>query len=180
MSVGGPVAGPSLRDSATNRPGGPADGAPVAMRHPGRVHTDDAVTASGFTLSDAADLVEAQPFCRWWGLGVSGIGDGSAVVTLPAGPHLLRPGGVLHGSCYEVVADVAMWLAIMTRTGVEPMAVTIEMKTSFLRGTAGDITGTARLLRLGRRVAFGEAEMRDGAGELVAHSTLSYIRPHHP
>jgi uncharacterized protein (TIGR00369 family) len=147
------------------------------MRHPGRVHTDESVTASPFTLADAQGLLDEQPFCRWWGLSVTEIGDGSATVTLPAAPHLLRPGGVLHGSSYEVVADVAMWLAIMTRTGLEPMAVTIEMKTSFLRGTAGDITGTAQLLRLGRRVAFGEAKVLDEAGSLVAHSTLSYIRP---
>jgi uncharacterized protein (TIGR00369 family) len=132
---------------------------------------------AGFDLADARRLVAAQPFCRWWNLSVTGIGDGAATVALPAAEHLLRPGGVLHGSCYEVVADVAMWLAIMTRVGEEPMAVTVEMKTSFLRGTASDISGTARLLRLGRRMVFGTAEITDGDGTLVAHSTLTYIRP---
>ncbi len=145
--------------------------------HAELVHPEKPVTAVGFELSDARRLVGDQPFCRWWGLSVSGIADGAATVTLPSAPHLMRPGGVLHGSCYEVVADVAMWLAIMTRTGVEPMAMTIEMKTSFLHGASTDITATARLLRLGRRIAFGEAEMHDSAGRLVAHSTLSYIRP---
>ena len=57
------------------------------------------------------------------------------------------------------------------------MAVPTEMKPTFLRGTPGAITGTAQLLRLGRRVAFGEAKVLDEAGSLVAHSTLSYIRP---
>ncbi len=141
------------------------------------MHPDDPVTAAPFTLSDARRLVGEQPFCRWWGLSVTGLSDGSATVALPSAPHLLRPGGVLHGSSYEVVADVAMWLAIMTRTGEEPMAVTIEMKTSFLRGTAGAITGTAQLLRVGRRIAFGEAKVLDEDGTLVAHSTLSYVRP---
>jgi uncharacterized protein (TIGR00369 family) len=141
------------------------------------MHPDDPVTATPFTLSDARRLVGEQPFCRGWNLSVTGLSDGSASVALPAAPHLLRPGGVLHGSSYEVVADVAMWLAIMTRTGEEPMAVTIEMKTSFLRGTAGSITGTAQLLRVGRRIAFGEAKMLDEDGTLVAHSTLSYVRP---
>src|SRR5699024_9597634 len=105
------------------------------------------------------------------------LGDGSATVRLPARPELLRPGGVLHGSCYEMVADLAMWLALMTRVGPEPMAVTIEMKTSFLRGTASDLIGTAHVLKAGRRVVFGEAEIRDESGASVAHSTLSYLRP---
>lgn len=138
---------------------------------------EDSVIPGSFTLDGARTLLDAQPFCRWWGLSVTDLAAGSATVALPSAPHLLRPGGVLHGSCYEVVADVAMWLAIMTRAGAEPMAVTIEMKTSFLSGTASDITGTARLLKLGRRVAFGEAEIHDDDHRLVAHSTLSYIRP---
>lgn len=137
---------------------------------------DDTETAT-FTLDEARGLVASQPFCRWWGLTVVEIGDGTATVGLASAPHLLRPGGVLHGASYEVVADLAMWLAIMTRVGSEPMAVTVEMKTSFLRGTSGDITGTARLLKLGRRIAFGQAEVFDANGDLVAHSTLSYIRP---
>jgi uncharacterized protein (TIGR00369 family) len=121
-------------------------------------------------------VVGATPFSGWWGLTVDEIGDGVGVVSLPARPELLRPGGVLHGAAYEVVADVAMWVAIMSRTGVEPMAVTIEMKTSFLRPTASSITSRAELLRLGRRVAFGAAATTDTAGVLVAHSTLSYAR----
>jgi uncharacterized protein (TIGR00369 family) len=129
------------------------------------------------TLAEAHNLLADQPFCRWWGASVTRIGNGSATVRLPSGPDLLRSGVMLHGACYELVADLAMWLAIMTRTGIEPMAVTIEMKTSFLRGTASDIVGTARVLRVGRRVAFGEAEMYDDDAHLVAHSSLSYIRP---
>lgn len=138
---------------------------------------DAPLAAPGLTLDSARTLVADQPFCRWWGLEVDGLGDGTASVRLPSGPHLLRPGGVLHGSSYEVVADLAMWLAIMTRVGLEPMAVTIEMKTSFLRGATTDITGTARVLKIGRRVAFGAVEVRDAPGRLVAHSTLSYSRP---
>jgi acyl-coenzyme A thioesterase PaaI-like protein len=33
------------------------------------------------------------------------------------------------------------------------------------------------VLRLGRRMVFGEARTTDQEGSLVAHSTLSYLRP---
>jgi uncharacterized protein (TIGR00369 family) len=129
------------------------------------------------TDHDLRALFAEQPFCRWWGLQIVDLGDGSATVRLPIRPELLRPGGILHGSGYEVVADTAMWLAIMTRVGIEPMAVTIEMKTSFLGGATTDVTATARVLRVGRRAAFGVAEIADADGTLVAHSTLTYLRP---
>jgi uncharacterized protein (TIGR00369 family) len=129
------------------------------------------------TIAEAQAVLDATPFAGWWGVRVDDLGPGWAVATLAWRAELVRPGGVLHGSCYDTVADVAMWLAIMTRTGIEEMAVTVEMKTSFLRGAASDISGTAKLLRVGRRMVFGTAEITDGDGILVAHSTLTYIRP---
>jgi uncharacterized protein (TIGR00369 family) len=134
------------------------------------------VTASGIDLATARRIVAETPFSRWWGLEVDSLGEGWAVVGLPWRAELVRPGGVLHGSSYEVVADVAMWFAIMSLTGEEPMAVTIEMKTSFLRGATTAISSRAEVLKLGRRVVFGTATTVDESGRAVAHTTLSYVR----
>jgi uncharacterized protein (TIGR00369 family) len=127
-------------------------------------------------LPQARRIVDDTPFARWWGLTVDAVGEGCAKVSLPWRAELVRPGGGLHGSSYEVVADVSAWLAIMTLTGEEPMAVTIEMKTSFLRAATSSITAEANVLRLGRRVAFITATTVDAEGRPVAHSTLSYAR----
>jgi uncharacterized protein (TIGR00369 family) len=129
-----------------------------------------------FSLEDARRLFDATPFVGWWGLTVVELGDGWATVGLPFREQLTRPGGILHGPSYEVVADVAMWLAIMTRTGEEQMAVTIEMKTSFLRGATTDITCRAQVVKLGRRIVFGTAETFDADHQLVAQSSLTYVR----
>ena len=122
--------------------------------------------------------IEKAPFITWWGAKLIEVGDGTASVALPFRGELVRPGGVLHGSSYELVADVAMWVAIMTKVGIEPMAVTIEMKTSFFKGAKTDILAQASILKLGKRVTFGEAEIFSN-GELMAHSTLSYAMPLH-
>jgi len=134
------------------------------------------MTSLAISVEQARRLLQDTPFSRWWGLDVTDLGEGRASVVLPFRPELIRPGEVLHGSSYEVTADVAMWLAIMTLTGEEQMAVTIEMKTSFLRGATSDITSTATVLKLGRRVVFGTATTVDAGGVVVAHSTLSYVR----
>ena len=131
---------------------------------------------TAFTLGDAGRLLAEQPFCRWWGFEAVSVGNGTCTLRLPLRPELFRPGGVLHGSGYEAVADVAAWIAIMTQVGEEPMAVTIEMKTSFFRGATSAVTSEASVLRLGRRVAFLEARTLDADGRLCAHSTLTYSR----
>jgi uncharacterized protein (TIGR00369 family) len=129
-----------------------------------------------FTLDEARALLAEQAFCRWWGVEVVAVAPGRCRIRLPLRPELLRPGGVLHGPGYEVVADLAAWLAIMTLVGEEAMAVTVEMKTSFLRGATTDVTSTADVLKLGRRLAFVTAETRDAEGVLCAHTTLTYTR----
>lgn len=125
-------------------------------------------------LVAARELVMSSGFATWWGLQVESVGYAEATVALPSAPHLLRPGGVLHGACYDVVADVAMWLAIASCVPAGAQAVTIEIKTNFLRPTAGDIRSTARLRKRGRRVAFGVADTVDAQGILLACTTLSY------
>jgi uncharacterized protein (TIGR00369 family) len=131
---------------------------------------------SSLTIADARGVLAQSPFAGWWGLNVDAVGYGTAAVSLPSAPHLLRPGGVLQGVSYDVVADVAMWLAVMTRNGPDTSAVTVEMKTNFLRSTAADLVSTATIVHLGRRLIFGTAQTADSDGRLVAHSTLTYAQ----
>ena len=61
-----------------------------------------------------------------------------------AEPRHVHGGGVLCGQTMMAAADTAMILAI------------------------------ARVLRLGKRLVFGEIEVLDPAGQLAAHATTSY------
>ena len=104
--------------------------------------------------------------------------DGVCALHVPHQPIFERPDGLLSGPVFMAAADVAMWLAIMTRTGIIDRLVTVEMKTNFLAGSRGaDVTCTATVLRLGKRLIYGTAECRDPSGVLLTHHTLTYIRP---
>jgi len=75
-------------------------------------------------------------------------------------------------------ADVAMWLAIMTKLGAEDGSVTAEMKSNFLNAAREeDILCHAKILKLGRRLVYGVAECTNREGKLLTHHTLTYIRP---
>jgi acyl-CoA thioesterase len=107
---------------------------------------------------------------------VESIDPGVARVRLPVRPELLRPGGVFQGAAAMCLADVAMWLALVSLGAPPTTTVTLEEKTSYLRGARTDITSEARVLKNGRRIMYGEASTYDAAGELVAHHTLTYAR----
>ena len=136
--------------------------------------------ASELAVTEAAlqELLDATPFNRQYGLRVASIGDGTCTVAVPYQPVFERPDGLISGPVFMAAADVAMWLAIMTRTGLADRMVTVEMKTNFLNGArAQDVTCTATVLKLGRRLVYGVAECADSAGKLLTHHTLTYIRP---
>jgi uncharacterized protein (TIGR00369 family) len=91
----------------------------------------------------------------------------------------LRPGGTLSGATMMALGDFAMYLAVLSAVGWVPLAVTTNLTINFLRKPPqGDLIAEARLLKLGKQLAFGEVAIRaDGSDDLVAHVTSTYSIP---
>ncbi len=92
----------------------------------------------------------------------------------------LRAGGTVSGPAMFGLADVAVYLAIISRIGEVPLAVTTNASIDFLRKPeAGvDLLGEARLLKLGRRLAVGDVMLfSEGRPEPVARAGLTYSIP---
>lgn len=123
---------------------------------------------------------DQAPFIRALGMTCEEIGRGSAVARLQSDSRWMRPGNILFGGVLMTLADVAIYFAILGQIGLRAMAVTNELKMNFLRpASGGDVLARARVLKLGRRIAYGEIhmEMTKGAGHLIAHATSSYVLP---
>jgi uncharacterized protein (TIGR00369 family) len=130
------------------------------------------------TADDLQRLLNEFAFTRNFGYIVGEIGDGHSSIDVPFQQAFERPGGIVSGQTFMAAADVAMWLAIKTQLGLHDASVTAEMKTNFLGSAKG--TGfrcNAKVLKLGRRLIYGVAECVDSNGKLLAHHTLTYIRP---
>lgn len=126
---------------------------------------------------DLQDLLEASPFNRQYGFRVQAIGDGVCTVAVPFQFVYERPDGLISGPVFMAAADVTMWLAIQTQTGIIDHLVTVEMKTNFLNGArAEDVICTAKVLKLGRRLVYGTAECTSTTDKLLTHHTVTYIR----
>lgn len=84
-----------------------------------------------------------------------------------------NPHGVMHGGVITTLMDEAVGGVIASVRGMDEMwkapHASVDMNVSFLSNArAGDeITVDATVLKLGRSVAFGEAEARRKRGEVV-------------
>lgn len=95
----------------------------------------------------------------------------------------LRPGDTVSGPTIFALADVAMYLAILSRVGPVALTVTTSCAIDFMRKPAAgrDLLGTARLLKLGRSLAVGDVLVfSEGLADPVARASLTYSIPPSP
>jgi uncharacterized protein (TIGR00369 family) len=93
---------------------------------------------------------------------------------------MLRPGGTISGPTLMVLADLAMYVVLLSAIGPIGLAVTTNLNINFLRkGAAGqDVLAAARLLKLGKRLAVGEVNLFSGTSpDPIAHVTSTYSIP---
>ncbi len=133
--------------------------------------------ALAVTAVELQALLDRVAFTRPFGFQVRELGDAECALLVPFQKSFERPGGIVSGQVFMTAADVAFWLAIMTRLGMDESTVTVEMKTNFLGAAREeDFVCRARVLKLGKRVVFGTAECVGLGGTLLAHHTLTYMR----
>jgi uncharacterized protein (TIGR00369 family) len=98
-----------------------------------------------------------------------------ATLRLPFAGGLRHSGGVICGQVFMAAADTAMILAISAALGGFKPMTTVSLNISFMRAVRkGDVLVTARVLRLGRNLVFGEVELFDETGSMAVHATTTY------
>ena len=113
------------------------------------------------------------PFVDLLGFRLQRMDAGEAEITFDAQPDHLNSFDVVHGGASMTLLDVVMAHAARS---VEPSmgAVTIEMKTSFMRPGKGALRATGRLLHRTATMAFTEGSVFDASGKLCIHATGTF------
>ena len=92
----------------------------------------------------------------------------------------IRSGGTVSGPSMFTLADFSVYVAIIGALGEAGIdAVTTNLNINFLaKPEPRDLIAEVRLIRLGRRLVVGEAQLySDGASDMVAHAIATYAVP---
>jgi uncharacterized protein (TIGR00369 family) len=74
------------------------------------------------------------------------------------------------------MADTAIGLALRSKLPMGMTHRTAQLNIHFLaKGGGNRLVGRGRALHLGRRMGYGEAEVLDGTGRLLARATATFI-----
>ena len=119
------------------------------------------------------------PWVQALGLQVESWGPGEVTLHLPQSDQLSRVGGVLCGQAMMAAADTAMVLALISHFGEFRPCSTVQLSSSFLKPLSGqDAWITAKVLRAGKTMAFGEIDLRganDGKSVFRASTTYALM-----
>ena len=124
----------------------------------------------------------AIPFAEMLGFELLQFEGGTAEIAVELRADLCNSWMAAHGGVTMTLLDVVMVHAARSpMPGVEldtRGAVTVEMKTSFLRTGSGRLLGRGKLLHRTKSLAFCEASVFDPDDLLVAHATgtFKYLR----
>jgi uncharacterized protein (TIGR00369 family) len=138
--------------------------------------------APRMTAEEIGDLLHAefpQAFYPGCGHSIERVGHGDVRVRWTFDQRSLRPGGTVSGPTMMELADFAMYVAVFSAIGPQPLAVTTNFNINFLRKpAAGDLIADAKLMKIGKRLAVGEVKIySEGETEPVAHVTSTYSIP---
>lgn len=106
--------------------------------------------------------------------------DHALTLRLLPSPAHLRPGGTVSGPTLFGLADVAVYLTILSMIGPKALTVTTNAGMDFMRKPpAGvDLLCETRLLKLGRVLAVGDALIfAEGDARPVARASMTYSIP---
>ena len=133
------------------------------------------MTISAARRAELEAWLAGAPFNAHYRFHVGALGAGECAVEAPYRDEFERPGGGISGPVFMAAADVAIFLAIATRQGTRERWVTVDLATAFLRAAAREpFTCRARVVRLGRRLAYVVAESARADGALLTHHTATY------
>lgn len=113
-------------------------------------------------------------------LSVEVVTEDAVTLRLTPDARHVRPGGTLSGPTMFLLADVALYFAILAKIGPVALAVTTNAHIDFMRKPAADLPllGEARLLKLGKTLAVGQVAIRNpGADAVLAQASLTYAIP---
>lgn len=122
---------------------------------------------------------EGVPLVGSYGVTVEALERGFVRFRMPYRDDFVRPGGTITGPAMFGLADVALYGAVLSAIGRVELAVTTSMTINFLRKPRpGAILADARVLKLGKRLAYGDILIfSEGEEDPVAHATGTYSIP---
>lgn len=137
-------------------------------------YTDD-LKPKSLNLKELNAFIPKMPFNHLLGMRVSRVYADGITMELEVTDQLMNMLGTLHGGATAALIDAAIGASIIGQLGGRP-ATTVELKLNYLRpATHGKVRARAKIVKIGKTLAVGTAEVHDLHGHLIAMGSATYL-----
>jgi uncharacterized protein (TIGR00369 family) len=121
-------------------------------------------------------LANDCPFFRLLSMTIRELGKGHCLMEATVDEKHFQAFGYVHGGVYASLIDTAAFWAAFCDLDEDAGITTVDLNVNYLAPVhSGKLLARGRLIKLGKTLALGEAEITTGAGKLVAHGTSTII-----
>jgi uncharacterized protein (TIGR00369 family) len=121
-------------------------------------------------------IANNSPYFRHLGMMITDLGVGEALVEIEAREAHRQMYGQVHGGVIASLVDTAIFWCFFWELDEAAGITTVDLKVNYLAPVAdGKLLARGKRIRLGRTLGFGETEVFNGEGKLVAHGTSSVL-----
>jgi len=118
---------------------------------------------------------ENCPFYRLLNMKIEEVRENYARLSIKIDRKHIQLLNTVHGGVIASLADSAAAWAICGSNGLNGAPVTVEMKINFLKPVkSGKLVAEARNIHEGSRIFVSDVEIKNGEGDLIAKSLLTY------
>ncbi|HAM32189.1 MAG: hypothetical protein A2Z26_01010 [Deltaproteobacteria bacterium RBG_16_66_15] len=121
------------------------------------------------------DRVNRFPFVKLMGMKLLSCSGGKSVIRCRVREVLKNSGGTLHGGVVGTLVDMSVATALRSVLPLTSRMTTVEYKVNLLKPVPGGvITAHGSVIRMGKTIAVGSAEIRNAGGEPVAFGSATF------
>lgn len=117
-----------------------------------------------------------SPYGRWLNGTLIAAEEGELTVEVIVRKDMCNPGGILHGGVATGMMDDVIGMTVFSM-GSQVFYSTVNLSVDFLFGAKPDekLTIKSKVIRMGKKIAHAEGEVRNEAGQIVAKCTTNLV-----
>lgn len=122
-------------------------------------------------------LVNSCPYFNLLSMKLLEAGPGFSLLEIDLAEKHLQPFGFVHGGVFASIIDAAVfWSVFYDIEDRNAGATTVDLKLNYLApAAAGKLIARGSRIKVGKTLGYGEAEVADGNGKLLAHGTSTLM-----
>ena len=117
-----------------------------------------------------------SPYGRWLNGTLIAAEEGELTIEVVVRKDMCNPGGILHGGVATGMMDDLIGMTTFSM-GTQAFYATINLSVDFLFAAKPDekLTVKSKIVRMGKKIAHAEGEIRNEAGQIVAKCTTNLV-----